>query len=169
MILVVCGYGGHGKGTAASYLRLKTTLRYRESTSEAASHLVMLDVLNTKYKLAYMTAREAWEDRHAHRDKWAEEIWAYNETTEDYHEMLPHNDIIEGVRKSAELQRLKDNGLVDLVVWVDAIERKPREPGSSCQVSPADCDVILDNNRSTDALKLTLDTFIAEYLSEFQK
>ena len=34
----------------------------------------------------------------------------------------------------------------DLVVWVDALERKDPEPESSCTVSADMADVIIDNN-----------------------
>jgi len=173
MILAVCGYGDHGKGTIATYLSLKTKLRYVESTSEAASRLVMFDVLRNKYGLGYESPQAAWHDRRNHRTKWAEEIWGYNNASPDglrlYHDVIPDNDILEGVRKAAELHRLRDYGIVDLVVWVDAIKRKPRESSSSCQISAADCDIILDNNGSMMQLKLTLDTFIDNYLSAYKK
>ena len=165
MKIAICGYGGHGKGTVAQYLSKYTSLRYKESTSMAASSLVMFPLLKDRYA----TANEAWLDRHNHRAAWAEGIWQYNLTDTDglrlYMAMLPDNDILEGVRKSDELYKLRERRLIQLTVWVDAIKRVPREPESSCQICAADCDVIIDNNGSMSELVVTMDTFITNFLS----
>lgn len=164
MILAVCGYGTHGKGTSAAYICLKTGLRYKQSTSEAAADVVFA-VIGEKY--GYPNARACWEDRHNHRDEWAQIIWEHNapDGLTLYRDMIADgNDILEGVRKASELQALKDTGMVDLTIWIDALKRKPREASSSCQVKPEDCDVIVDNNGTPDDLKVELDRVIEQYI-----
>jgi hypothetical protein len=159
MILAICGYGGHGKGTAATYLAANSKLRYKQSTSMAAGEM-MFRKIGEKY--GYPNAQACWEDRHNHRAEWAEEIWAYNQPDglTLYREMLPDNDILEGVRKAAELQALKDAGIITMTLWVDALERLPREPSSSCQVKPTDADAVIDNNKGLAHLYEQLDLFI---------
>lgn len=159
MIIAVCGYGTHGKGTSAAYICLKTGLRYKESTSEAAARVVFEEL---KDQYGYATKEEAWNDRHNHRDEWADTIWTYNEPDglTLYREMLEHNDILEGVRRSSELQALKRHRVIDMAVWIDALKRKPREASSSCQVRAEDCDHVIDNNGTLDDLKINLDRLI---------
>lgn len=163
MILGICGHGRHGKGTAAAYIALKTGMRYKQSTSEAAAEM-MFSKLQDKY--GYKTVKEAWDDRVNHRQEWAETIWAYNQPDglTLYQGMLPDNDILEGVRQRDELQALRDHGIIDLVVWVDGSKRNPVESTASCQVSADDADLVIDNNGTLDELKERLDRFIAEHL-----
>lgn len=171
MRIAICGYAEHGKGTAAAFITLKTRLRYRESTSEAASRLIIFPALAEKY--GYRTPREAWLDRKKHRDEWAKLIWDYNLSSLDglrlYHDMMPDNDVLEGIRKKGELQALQESGFVQLTVWVDASQRKPPEPVTSCQISAVDCNVVIDNNGDVEHLRTELNAFIDRYLSQYKR
>lgn len=171
MRIAICGYAEHGKGTVAAFISLKTQLRYRESTSEAASRLVVFPALAEKY--GYKTPREAWLDRKNHRAEWAQLIWDYNLTAPDglrlYHEMFPDNDILEGVRKKGELEALRIRELVQKTIWVDALARVPAEPVASCQISAVDCDLVIDNNSDVENLRQVLTDFIDEHLFHYKR
>lgn len=158
-IIAICGHGDHGKGTVASYVALKTGRRYRESTSQAAARVVFAAL---KDKYGYKTVQEAWDDRRNHREEWADIIWEYNEPDglTLYREMLADNDILEGVRRASEFQALKTAGMVQTAIWVDASKRKPPEGPGSCQITPEDCDHIVDNNGDLDDLKVQLDLLV---------
>jgi len=162
MAVAICGYGRHGKGTVASLLTGQSGLVCKESTSEGAARVVY-EKLKDEY--GYKSIEECWNDRHQHRAEWAETIWRYNEPygLTLYVEMLHESDILEGVRKSAELQALKDVGLVDVVIWVDATKRLPPEDPASCQVTPDDADVVIDNNGPASLLPLAVSQVISDY------
>lgn len=163
--IAICGYGRHGKGTVAKWLQAVTGLRYPGSTSEAAAGY-MFSLLRERF--GYKTVKECFEDRHNHRAEWAKSIWTYNQPDglTLYRDMLDTHDILEGVRKRGELMALRDSEIIDLVIWVDAMRRMPREPGTSCQVSADDCDVIIENNGTLLDLYRTLRRQLGKYCGQ---
>lgn len=164
MRIAIIGHSQHGKGTVSEYLAINADLKYTESTSQVAASVVYSE-LGDIY--AYRHAQECWDDRHNHRDEWASIIWLYNQPsgTQLYREMLFRNDIIDGIRKSKELQNMRDSGLIDLVVWVDASKRVEPEPRTSCQVTVNDADVIIDNNGTPQELAKQLNAFILNHVT----
>lgn len=156
MILGICGYGEHGKGTASRYLSYKYGLKYSQSTSEAAAGVVFSKLAPV---YGYETVEQAWDDRRNHRDEWASIIWEYNQPDglTLYRDMLTDNEIIEGVRKEAELLALREAGILDYVIWIDASLRVPVEGAASCQVTPKLCDVTVDNNHDLHNMHQQLD------------
>jgi hypothetical protein len=143
--LAVCGFGGHGKGTAAQMLSKMFGYRYLKSTSQAAAEVVF-DVLKDRYHYADVSA--CWEDRQQHRAEWEQIIADYN--ADDKARLCvamvdSGNDILEGVRRKDEFQACRREGLFECAIWIDAGLRVAcRE--QSCEVEPSDCDVTIDNN-----------------------
>jgi hypothetical protein len=74
--------------------------------------------------------------------------------------MLHQNDILDGIRKASELQACKEAGIVHITIWVDASERHPPEPSSSCEIGPEDCDIVVDNNSTIEDLYSRLDRIV---------
>lgn len=145
MILAVCGYGTHGKGTFCQLLAGLTTLRYTQSTSEAAAEVVFA-AIGTRY--GYANSHECWLDRRNHRAEWFDIIREYNKPDGMtlYREMLKTQDILEGIRDSFELRTLKEAGLVQKSVWISAEKRLPPELIASNNVTQDDCDAWVGNN-----------------------
>lgn len=159
--IAVCGYGRHGKNTVAKHLADMLGLRYAQSTSEAAAMLVFRQIGK---RWGYRTAQECWDDRHAHREEWADIIWRYNQPhgISLYEDMLAENDIIEGIRNADELTACKVRGIVDVSVWVDAAKRLPPEGQGSCTLKLEDCDHVIDNNGThSDLVALSLPPLLA--------
>jgi hypothetical protein len=138
--LAICGPGRSGKDTAALWLKEHTTLRYNGSTSEAAAQ-ICFEALRDKY--GYASAEEAFADRHAHREEWANLIWDYNlpDGLTLYTDMLRTSDVLNGIRRGHEIRALQDAGLIDLTIWIDRdVMRDP-----SCELAPTDCDIVIQN------------------------
>lgn len=143
MKLAICGPGRAGKDTASKWLACHTTLRYTESTSEAAAQLCYSKLAD---RYGYTSVSEAFEDRHNHRVEWADIIWSYNKPDGItlYCEMLQDGDILNGIRRAAELQALVDRHLIDLVMWID--RDVPTDP--SLETTSSVADIIIPNNDS---------------------
>jgi len=57
------------------------------------------------------------------------------------------------MRDSSEIKECLKQGLFDLVIWVDASKRLPREDTSSFNITEADADIIIENNDSFEVFK----------------
>lgn len=156
MKLIITGHMQHGKDTVSEILRDDYDMPY-ESSSRVACRLFLFDQLKDKY--GYSDIEECYNDRHHHRKEWFDAIVDYN--TPHLHalgdKILSSSDIYCGLRNINELNAIREHGLVDHVIWVDARMRKPLEPSTSLTITPSDCDWILDNNGSLDQLKANLD------------
>ena len=143
--LAICGWGRHGKGTAARWLSEHVGYRYLQSTGEAAAQTVF-SVLGPKY--GYQSVEDCRADRDRHRVEWAQIIADYNadDSARLYVEMADAgNDIIEGIRHKDEFRACRKEGLFECALWIDAGLRVP-DRDESCEVEPSDCDVTIDNN-----------------------
>lgn len=153
MKLAVIGHGRSGKDSACTWLGSNTTLRYHESTSEAAAQ-ICFEQLRQKY--GYTTVEQAFLNRHKHRREWAEIIWRYNEPDglRLYREMLKTNDILNGIRRAGELQALKESQMLDATIWLD--RDVPEDPSN--ETRPADADLIISNRGTLEELYAKLTT-----------
>lgn len=153
MRLAICGHGRHGKGTAARWLADHTALRYVQSTSEAAAEVVWRAMAPR-----YDTPVDCFADRHNHRGEWAQIIWRHNQPdgTTLYEDMTARNDIIDGIRRKAELAAVLAAGICDVSIWVDASRRKPLEPADSMELVRENCSLCVDNNGTPDELAARL-------------
>lgn len=155
MKIAVCGYGRCGKDTTCQWLRRNTNLNYTMSTSEAAAKVVFREI---GQKYAYKSVVDCWQDRHSRRPEWAEIIWKYNQPDglTLYRDMINNgHQVINGIRKTAELHECVRAGLVDLTIWVErpgAMEGK-----ESCQITQSDCHLTLMNDGSLEQLFSKLD------------
>lgn len=147
MKIAICGHGRCGKDTASDWLNDNTTLCYQESTSQAAAKLCF-DALAGKY--GYENVQGAFDDRHNHRKEWAEIIWSYNQPDglTLYRGMLIDSDILNGVRRPAELRALRQNAMIDLVIWIE--RDVPNDP--SLEMDSGIADIIIPNNGTFDDL-----------------
>lgn len=143
MRLAICGPGRSGKDTAALFLKEHTTLRYEGSTSEAAAKLCFAQL---SHKYGYSSVEEAFADRHNHRVEWAEIIWNFNKPdgVTLYEDMLKDSDVLNGIRRSGELDAMRDRYDDLLVLWLD--RETPVDPSLEMGIEVAD---IVVRNRGT--------------------
>ncbi len=148
MKVIILGHGRHGKDTVAEMLRDLTGMTFI-SSSWAAAGKVVLPVLGPKY--GYPSVLECFEDRANHRDEWRRLITDYNTPDKGRlcREILDSVDCYVGMRCKDEFAATRH--LFDLVVWVDAFERKPSDNSMTI-----DCDdrmFFIDNNCTVKCLK----------------
>jgi hypothetical protein len=161
----VIGHARHGKDTVAEILRDRYGKRF-QSSSGFCTEKVMMPFFASAGR-PYSSAEECFADRGNHRAAWFAQIAAYNR--EDPARLARElfgagNDIYVGMRNAAELEAARK--LADLVVWVDASERCPPEPPSSCSVTREMADVCIPNNASLAALAEAVALFAAEHLRD---
>lgn len=152
MKLMIMGHARHGKDTVCEILRDDYGFTFESSSMAAARHAIY-PVL--KDLLGYQTIEECYNDRHNHRALWFELIKAYN-----HHDgarlgraIFAEHDIYCGIRNYLEFEAIKDAGLFDCAIWVDAGSRVPAETTSSCTVTWEMADLIVDNNRDLQELR----------------
>lgn len=153
--LAICGWGKHGKGTAARWLSSHVGYKYRQSTSEAAAQTVF-SILGPK--CGYQSPEACRADRDNHRLEWAQIIADYNadDSARLYVEMADAgNDIIEGIRLRDEFIACRKEGLFECALWIDAGLRVSGRD-ESCEVEQSDCDVTIDNNGDARHLETQL-------------
>lgn len=143
MRLIICGPGRCGKDSASIWFRNFTTLRYHDSTSEAAAKVVYRQLAS---KYGYSSVEEAFKDRHNHRQEWADAIGRHNQPDglTLYTDMLENNDILNGVRWTHELEAIVNAGLIDLVIWIE--RDVPHDPSLTFDANAAD--IIIPNNQT---------------------
>lgn len=148
MKLFICGYGRHGKDYAAEILNQLYGLKF-DSSSHFAMRACVREGLAVRHGLTYATEAECYADRVNHRAKWFDLICEFNreDPARLARLMFIENDIYVGIRNVDELDACKDEGLADLVIWVDATERLGvTEDASSNTITPEDCDFTVFNN-----------------------
>ncbi len=153
--LLIVGYGRHGKDTAAEFFRDVFSLRFK-SSSEAAAEIFLFDTLKEKY--GYKTFEECYNDRANHRAEWADLINEYNreDPTRLARAILNINDCYVGMRDPIEVNACMEAGLFDLIIWIDACERLPKEDESSIKITKAIADIIVENNGTPEEFKQKL-------------
>ena len=141
MKLLIIGYGRHGKDTVAELFNKNIGLTFQSSSAVATKHIIYPEM-----KSEYKNEEECFNDRHNNRDKWYNLISKYNskDSSRLTKKILQEYDIYVGMRSKIELDASKH--LFDIIIWVDASKRLPKESSSSCTISISDADIIIDNN-----------------------
>jgi dephospho-CoA kinase len=149
---LIVGSARHGKDTLAELLNELFGLKF-QSSSQAASDIFIFDRLKDKY--GYETSEECFEDRVNHRQEWYELICEYNK--EDLARLakgiLENADCYVGMRDHNEITECMNQGLFDLIIWVDASERLPLEDASSFNIDKSIADIIIENNGTFEEFK----------------
>jgi hypothetical protein len=120
--LLIIGHARHGKDSFAEIMRDEFGYTF-QSSSQAAADIFLYDELKEKY--GYKTSEECFEDRVNHRAEWKQMICDYN--TGDKARLakgiLEQSDCYVGMRDWEEIDECMNQGLFDLIIWVDASKR----------------------------------------------
>ena len=143
--LLIVGSARHGKDTFAELLRDNFGLKFK-SSSQSAADIFLYDKLKEQY--GYTTPEECFEDRVNHRQEWYEAICDYNKDNlaRLAKDILSSAGCYVGMRDRAEIKACMEQGLFDLIIWVDASERLPKEPSTSFNIDKSCADIVLENN-----------------------
>jgi len=141
--LMIIGQGGHGKDYMGEILS------ERGYNSISPSLFCASEVVYPHMKDQYTSFEEFYNDRKNHRAFWYEKINKYcgdnlARVGEGIYETF---EICCGVRDQGELHAIRDKGLYDFCIWVDAYDRLgDTEDESSMTVTKEDADFIIYNN-----------------------
>jgi len=146
-VIAFCGYGRAGKDTGAEWFRDHTALVFKGGCSWTA-RVYMAERL-TQDLGRLVTVDEAYARRHEDRMKWYTYMNEYrkDDPARLIRDCLTHSEIICGIRDRAELLAAREEGLLDLIIWVD--RDVPVDPTVTYTVD--DCDIIIRNHRSVMA------------------
>lgn len=155
MKLMIIGHARHGKDTVCEILHDQYGLTF-QSSSDAACQLFIYNLLRDAH--GYSTIEECFNDRVNHRDTWYRLISEYcaDDKTALARAIFANHSVYCGSRNADEFAAVKAAGLFDYCVWVDASQRHPAEPASSCSLSRADADFVLDNNGTLEELQANI-------------
>jgi len=150
--LLILGSARHGKDTFAEVLNEEFGLKY-QSSSQASADIFLYEALKDKY--GYKTPEECFEDRVNHRAEWKQMICDYNKDDKAKlaKEILKNSDCYVGMRDRSEINECMEQGLFDIIVWVDASGRLPEEPASSFDIDKSCADIIIENNGTFESFK----------------
>lgn len=146
MGIILAGLARHGKDTAADIVQKHFGLTFAAS-SEFACDLFLFDKLKDEF--GYTSKEQCFEDRVNHRERWFNEIVNFN--TPDLGRLgemiFAKHPIYCGIRNIDELNILREKGLANLVIWVDATERLgAAESTGSNTITKENADIIIENN-----------------------
>lgn len=179
--LLIMGYARHGKDTVCELLRDDYGFNFT-SSSQFCAERVIFPALQEQWKRfrgasptpvarpeagPYETAQECFDDRANHRKLWYDLITAHN--TPDLarlgREIFEDHDVYCGIRNAREFHALRNAGVFDVAIWVDASQRGlPVEGRDSCTVEPWMADFVLDNNGSLEDLTRSLSALMGNLL-----
>ena len=113
------------------------------SSSEFAAQKAVFPVMSDFYH----TWQDCFADRANHRELWFHAITAYNMCPGPClaEQILVEHGTYVGMRKRDEFVKIRH--LIDRVLWVDRSDRLPIEHICSMELTPADADLVLGNNR----------------------
>jgi len=143
--LLIVGSARWGKDSLAEILRDNFGLKFALS-SQACADIFIYDAL--KVKCGYTSSEECFEDRVNHRQEWYEMICDYNKDDRARlaKEILKTTDCYVGMRDRDEITECINQGLFDLIVWVDASGRLELEPATSFNIDKSCADIVIENN-----------------------
>lgn len=147
--IAVIGHKRHGKDEVANFLSDFLDMTFTSST-DIVAELAVYPAIKTKY--GYDTLAECIADKDNHRKEWFELIQEYNkdDKARATKQILKVSDIRVGTRCREEL--IKEKPLYNLIIWVDASERKGNETSDSISVTKDMADIIIDNNGTLEEL-----------------
>lgn len=150
--LLIIGCATWGKDTMAEILSIEFGFKFL-SSSQACAEIFIYDALKDLY--GYKTPEECFEDRVNHRPEWYQMICEYNKEDKARlaKDILYRNDCYVGMRDRAEIEESLNQGLFDLVIWVDASDRLPPEDVNSFNIDKSCADIIIDNNGTYEEFK----------------
>ncbi len=142
--VLVIGHKQHGKGTFAKIATERFGIPSMGTSRFATLHMFNL----MKDEHGYLTPEACYEDRGNHREFWFTELRRYNDInlSQLIEDIYLKHPIAEGLRNREEFEEVKRKKIVDLIVWIDAAERKPLEDAQSMELTRDDAHVIIDNN-----------------------
>jgi len=143
--LLIIGHGRHGKDTLAEIFARDYGMTYKAS-SMAASEIFIYKMLKNVY--GYKTPEECFADRSNHRSEWYDLICRYNKKDKARlaKDIMSTSDCYVGMRDKAEIKECLKQGVFDLVIWVDASSRHPKESKDSFNISIKSADILISNN-----------------------
>lgn len=149
MKLLIIGHARSGKDTCAEILSQRTGMTF-QSSSMAAAKIFLFDALKEKY--GYKTFEECFEDRVNRRVEWHDLITEYNKDDKARlaKDILKNSDCYVGMRSGAEITECLNQGLFDLIIWIDAPKRVPEESLASFQIDKSYADIVIDNNETQE-------------------
>lgn len=147
--VLIVGNARHGKDTLAEILRDNFGLKFK-SSSQAAAEIFIYNELKDKY--GYNTPEECFEDRVNHREEWYNMICEYNKHDKARlaKGILEQADCYVGMRDLREIEECMNQGLFQLIIWVDASERLPIEDKSSFNIDQSCADIVVTNNSTLE-------------------
>jgi hypothetical protein len=150
--LLIIGHGRHGKDTLAEIFERDHGMTFKAS-SLAASDIFIYEEL--KYKYDYVDAKDCFHDRSNHRAEWYDMICDYNKEDKAKlaKDIMADSDCYVGMRDLSEINECIEQGVFDMIIWVDASERLPKEGKDSFNVSRSRADVIVENNESLEVFE----------------
>jgi len=152
--LMIIGNARHGKDTVCELLRDAYGFSFTSSSFFCAEEVILPKMPAGKYA----NAQECFDDRGNNRALWYDLITEFNQPDASAlgRAIYAKHDIYCGIRNSTEFHAVRNAGLFDVAIWVDASKRLPPEDKSSMTLEPWMADYILDNNGTLDQLKLGL-------------
>lgn len=166
--LMILGHARHGKDTVGEWFKA------RGYTFISSSLFVCEKAVFPAFAAAgrpYNSVESCYADRMGRRDFWYDAISAYNRPDANRlgKELFAEYDMYVGLRSARELHALRNAGAFDLAIWVDASERCPPEPRSSCTVEPWMADYIIDNNGTLEDLDFGLDVLYNRRVKPYEE
>ena len=186
--VLILGHARHGKDTVAEILRDQYGLSFVSSSQFCAEHVVWPLVMDHEKAYGhhvaagspgmsvdklmeelvmmqplYANAEDCFKDRGNFRHVWYSLIAAYcwPDKARLAREIFAENDIYVGIRNSREFHAVYNAGLADVVIWVDASERKEPESAASCTVEAWMAQFVIDNNGTLEELATNVHSLMA--------
>lgn len=158
---LILGYAGHGKDTAAEYLRDRYGIEFR-SSSFFLAETVVRPALECR-GIAYPTVEACYADRGRHRSLWREIIEDYNrdDGARLAKAILAEADCYVGMRMRREYEASR--ALFNAILWIDASGRGVPPEGRDSMDITFDPGWMLrvENGGTVDALHRHLDEVMA--------
>lgn len=153
---IVFGHKRHGKDTVGEYLREHYGIHFDSSSMFICKKFLFEKM---RHSHGYQTIEECFEDRVNHRPYWFDEIRAYTlaEPTRLGREIFQENEMYCGIRSEIEYHALRNAGVFDLGIFVDASERLPKEDYESMKLGANDADIVIPNNGTLEELYFRVD------------
>ncbi len=148
--ILIIGDDDHGKN---SVIDLLVAVGYScIGTSEAMCNDIVYPLLKDKYH--YQTPEDCFEDRDNCREDWYRIIADYckDDSARLLRTLFSSYQVVHGCRSYIEFLDAKHERLFDLVLLVDASQRKPPKITSSFKIPRTEAHYVIDNNKSKKKL-----------------